>query len=161
MATSDFLFKDYELKIRYMTDHLSRMWTRFNYMLGIQLAIAGGKFLGSNDAQGYEAEFIVTGLVVALAWYLLGAQDRFLFDLYRRQVKSAFEALSFQEGEKQWKPSGSHVGQVKDAAEYKLVEPSLLNWRSESFSSTKFAALFPLIVAALWIVMWIISTVRS
>jgi hypothetical protein len=155
MSAEDFAIKDYELKIRQMAEHLGRMWTRFNYMLGIQLAIAGGKFLGSNDAKGYEGEIILTGLVVALAWYLLGAQDRFLFDLYRDQVKSAFHNLAFGEGENQWKPGGSHVGQVNGAAEYRSVETDLLCWRSKAISSTKFAALFPLIVAALWMAMWL------
>jgi hypothetical protein len=36
---ADFLIKDYELKVRYLTDHFARMWTRFNYVVGIESAI--------------------------------------------------------------------------------------------------------------------------
>ena len=33
------LSKDYELKVRYLTDHFSRLWTRFNYFVTIQSAL--------------------------------------------------------------------------------------------------------------------------
>jgi hypothetical protein len=41
----DFLIRDYELKIKYLTDHFSRMWTRFNYFVGIESALVGGKLI--------------------------------------------------------------------------------------------------------------------
>ena len=49
-ATLDsLLVKDYELKVRYLTDHFSRMWTRFNYFVTIQTALLGTqKFLYPN-----------------------------------------------------------------------------------------------------------------
>ena len=37
----DFLIKDYELKVGYLTQHFGRMWTRFNYFVGIESALAG------------------------------------------------------------------------------------------------------------------------
>lgn len=45
MPPKDFLIKDYELKIKYLTDHFSRMWTRFNYFIGIESALIGGKLI--------------------------------------------------------------------------------------------------------------------
>ena len=34
--TTTFLQKDYELKIRYLADHYSRMWVRCNFFVGLQ-----------------------------------------------------------------------------------------------------------------------------
>lgn len=45
LPPKDFLVKDYELKVRYLTDHFGRMWTRFNYFVGIESALVGGKLI--------------------------------------------------------------------------------------------------------------------
>ena len=47
-SETDFLVKDYELKIRYLSDHFSRMWNRFNYFVAIESALISGKFLLGN-----------------------------------------------------------------------------------------------------------------
>src|SRR5262249_2535322 len=36
LPPKDFLVKDYELKTGYLTQHFGRMWTRFNYFVGIE-----------------------------------------------------------------------------------------------------------------------------
>ena len=41
----EFLLRDYELKIHYLTDQFSRMWTRFSYFVTIESALAGGKIV--------------------------------------------------------------------------------------------------------------------
>jgi hypothetical protein len=43
-SPSDFLVKDYELKILYLCDHYTRMWSRFNYFVAIQSTLVSGKF---------------------------------------------------------------------------------------------------------------------
>jgi len=48
--SKDFLIKDYELKVRYLTDHFGRMWTRFNYFVGIESALVGGKLIFATEA---------------------------------------------------------------------------------------------------------------
>jgi len=48
LPPKDFLIKDYELKIGYLTQHFSRMWTRFNYFVGIESALVGGKLIFGN-----------------------------------------------------------------------------------------------------------------
>jgi hypothetical protein len=39
LPPKDFLLNDYDLKVRYLTDHFDRMWTRFNYFVGIESAL--------------------------------------------------------------------------------------------------------------------------
>jgi hypothetical protein len=136
--------KDYELKIAYMKDHLGRMWQRFNYMLGIQTAIAGGKFILSPDKDGLELCMI--GFLFAVLWYMLGAQDRYLFKLYQKQVQAAFVVIEDDDASK----TKSHVGQVDDVVE--KVDRDLFTWRFEAISSTKMAAIVPMVIAILWVV---------
>ena len=38
-AVAPFLTKDYELKVRYLSDQFTRMWTRFNYFLVLESAL--------------------------------------------------------------------------------------------------------------------------
>jgi hypothetical protein len=47
---SDFVQKDYELKVAYLTNHFQRMWTRFNYFVLIEAALIGGKTIFGDKA---------------------------------------------------------------------------------------------------------------
>jgi len=40
----DFLLRDYELNVCYLSVHFQRMWTRFNFFVTIESALIGGKF---------------------------------------------------------------------------------------------------------------------
>jgi hypothetical protein len=87
MTTQDFLVKDYELKIRYLSDHFSRMWNRFNYFVAIESALISGKFVLGNGklTQGVA----IVGTVLALVWYIMGAEDRYLVLVYRTHWRHA------------------------------------------------------------------------
>src|SRR6266436_1886824 len=87
MTTEDFLVKDYELKIRYLSDHFSRMWNRFNYFVAIESALIGGKFVFGNGKLTKGVALV--GAVLALVWYIMGAEDRYLVLVYRKQVEDA------------------------------------------------------------------------
>lgn len=147
MTKAEFQIKDYELKISYLKDHLTRMWTRFNYMLSIQTVVAGGKFLGESNE--YQSHFIFTGFLFAIIWLLLGIQDRYLFVLYRNQVKSAFGKLELEESEdSKWLEEVDHVGQVEEAKTKVTKKWHTQRW--EEISSTKMAAIVPMVIAVLW-----------
>jgi hypothetical protein len=88
---SDFLLKDYELKVRYLTDHFQRMWTRFNYFVTIESALVGGKFLIPSGV--LSRELAIAGAILSFLWYVMGAEDRFLVRLYRMQVSQAAEKI--------------------------------------------------------------------
>ena len=83
LPPKDVLIKDYELKVRYLTDHFGRMWTRFNYFVGIESALIGGKLIFGNGKLSPEVAII--GAIVSLIWYVMGAEDRFLVRVYRKQ----------------------------------------------------------------------------
>src|SRR5438094_512958 len=79
--------KDYELKVGYLTNHFQRMWTRFNYFVVIEAALIGGKTIFGDTEIGIPG--LSFGLALSLVWYVMGAEDRYLVEVYREQVKHA------------------------------------------------------------------------
>ena len=67
------------------------MWTRFNFFLAIELALCGflGYLLFYQQGRDPRAAIvsIVLGLTTPLAWYVVGAQDRFLVNAYRNELE--------------------------------------------------------------------------
>jgi hypothetical protein len=88
---ASFLKDDYKYKIDYLTAHMARMWTRFNFFVTLETALLGGRVLliGDKPAPMVGA----AGIVLSLIWYVMGAQDRFLMDFYRWQVMEAAERV--------------------------------------------------------------------
>ena len=129
--------KDYDLKVSYLVSHFTRMWTRFNYFVVIESALLGGKtFFGEGHLDIAGA---LLGLGLSLLWYVMGAEDRYLVVLYRDQLREACKRLGGD-------PS-LLVGYVPDVPAWK----SLLEWRIPMISTTRLAALVPLLVSLVWL----------
>ena len=142
----DFLIKDYDLKIAYLTAHFSRMWTRFNYFVGIESAIVGGKLIFGNGKLSNEVAIV--GAAVSLLWYVMGAEDRFLVRVYRQHVKDAADLVA----QSLWgatQPPYRHVGEVKESS--KALGWEISGWRLEPVSTTHLAAWIPLLVLLAWL----------
>lgn len=171
-----FLQKDYELKITYLSNQFARMWNRFNYFVAIETALVGAKFLIPNGA--LSPALTIAGVVISALWYVMGAEDRYLVRLYRHQVKRAADAVA----RTIWTDGKTHrdyryVGQVDKVMRTELREEEgkdskgrqksfwkrlvelewLSGWRLEPFSTTRLAALFPLLVFIFWLIILFIS----
>lgn len=146
LPPKDFLIKDYELKIKYLTDHFSRMWTWFNYFVGIESALAGGKLVFGGGK--LSPEVAIVGAMVSVIWYIMGAEDRFLVCVYRDHVKNAADLVV----KSVWGdtlPPYCHVGEVKESS--KSLHWELSGWRLEPISTTRLAALISLLVLIAWL----------
>lgn len=143
-SETDFLVKDYELKIRYLSDHFSRMWTRFNYFVTIESALISGKFLLGNGK--VTKGVAIVGAVLAFVWYVMGAEDRYLVQVYRKQVKDAGQraAQSLLRQGQAYFP----VGDIEQTE--KNLAKGIMGWRLEAISTTKLAALIPLLLTLTW-----------
>src|SRR5688572_31501910 len=86
-----FLIEDYKYKIDYLTAHMTRMWTRFNFFVTLETALLGGRVLLVGDKPAPMVG--IAGMFLSLVWYVMGAQDRFLMDFYRWQVMEAAERV--------------------------------------------------------------------
>lgn len=172
-----FLQKDYEFKITYLSNQFDRMWNRFNYFVAIETALLGAKFLIPNGA--FSPALTIAGVLISALWYVMGAEDRYLVRLYRHQVKRAADALArtiWTDGKIY--QDYRYVGQVDKVMRTELREEEskdsegrqksvwkrlvelewLSGWRSELFSTTRLAALFPLLVFIFWLIILVTST---
>lgn len=146
LPPKDFLVKDYELKVRYLTDHFGRMWTRFNYFVGIESALVGGKLIFGDEK--LSPEVAIVGAIVSLVWYVMGAEDRFLVRVYRKHVEDAADLLAKAVWNAATHGPYRHVGEVAESSKRLDWEPS--GWRLEPISTTRLAAWIPLLVLSAW-----------
>lgn len=150
----EFLRDDYHLKVDYLKDQFTRMWNRFQFMLGLETAVAGLYFvpLGTGGVARALA-FSVLGLIVSLGWWVMGAEDRFLVVLYRDQVKEAAEKAAATVGITR----PVYVGD-ESHAERRRQNP--IEWRREWISITRLPAIFALVAIALWVGLLVLAILR-
>lgn len=149
-----FLKEDYGLKINYLTAHLTRMWQRFNFFIALESGLSAalfGFFKGEEGLSDYAIIIAVIGAVSSICWYIFGAQDRYLKELYGNQVKYTGEKIANKLGLKNYLGSEYvHVGDQTEKLKQKWYE-YIYQWRSKHITTTKLAALFPLLVVIYWI----------
>ena len=165
-SLADFLLKDYELKIRYLSDHFARIWVRFNFFLTMHTALSVALFGWFKDKDAFDPKALPianVGAIAAICWYFFGAQDRYLVALYREQinivaeqlaaalnVRHQLDALDLPSDRRIYLPVGDIQGPT--------IQPNIYQWRLKHFSTTKLVAWFPLVVTLYWvIVMWLIA----
>ena len=148
-ASVQILFEDYKLKLQYLTAQFDRLWMRFNFFLGVELAVFG--FLGyvtftlkSPDATRLP---IAVGLAVSALWYVVGAQDRALVEVYRDRARAA--AARFAQH-----PEGiENYEQLHPAAEVKTYRNGFDSWYLPAVSVTRLPALLGFILSVVWLAM--------
>jgi hypothetical protein len=153
-----FLQKDYELKISYLTNHMSRMWTRFHYFLVLETALTGGKFVIDG---GTSSQFVsVVGVVVSVLWYIMGAEDCYLVNLYRDQVgKTAQKLAELVWPNKDERDEYRYVGQINKDDEDRVKSlwkrffqfDWLSGWHWEPISTTHLASFIPFFIMIFWL----------
>lgn len=155
----DFLTEDYWQKVQYLKDHFTRLWNRFNYFLTIQSALFGATVLSPDKYRWWVPIF--AALVCAL-WYIFGAQDRYLVDLYRKEIEQALQPVRRELELKNYYFAGQ-VEDIPDQAERINdlgVKPSFYQWRWKFLSTTKLPALFPVILFLIWVIVLLVLVRR-
>jgi hypothetical protein len=88
---NDLLFEDYRIKVDYLKSQYDRLWTRFHFFLTVELAIFG--FLGyltfNHPSLDVTVLPIAMGFFVSLLWYIVGAEDRALVEVYEERARTA------------------------------------------------------------------------
>lgn len=98
---------------------------------------------------------------LGIPWYVFGAQDRYLVALYRKQIEHVVIKLKPELK----LPVYYFIGQTEDidGQSEKLknlgVKNTIYQWRNDNFSVTKPAAVFPLFIFTMWIVLFYFLTV--
>lgn len=155
----DFLKQDYWQKIQYLKDHFTRLWNRFNYFLTVQSALFGATVLSPEKYRWWVPIF--AGLVCIL-WYIFGAQDRYLVELYRKQIEQSLELIENQLS------LGDYyyiVGQTENRNKATIerfgIKHEVYQWRCDPLSTTKLPAWFPLILLGVWAGILIVLLIRD
>lgn len=149
----EFRLKDYELKVTYLVGEFERMWTRFQFLLGIETLLVGLFFAPLQPTRLVSASFFAAiGLAASLFWYVVGAEDKYLVWLYRGQVQEAagkvIEILGISDGYQ-------FVGQTEVKQNPRFISP--IEWRYRAISITTLVAIFPILTVFLWLVLLIVG----
>lgn len=145
----DFFKQDYWQKVQYLKDHFTRLWSRFNYFLTVQSALFGATVLSPDKYRWWVPVF--AGLVCIL-WYIFGAQDRYLVELYRKQVEQSLERIErlIHLGDYYFVGQTENRKGKQATIERFGIENKIYQWRWKFLSTTKLPALFPLILLLIW-----------
>ena len=87
-----FIQKDYELKITYFTNHLTRMWTRFGMFVTLETALVAVLIVqGSLSSVAPQIAAVQAG--ISAIWFVLGRHDLCLIRIYRDHIVDVADAL--------------------------------------------------------------------
>lgn len=146
----DFLVDAYKSRIEFFNNHADRMWTRFNILLTVELAIAATFFNILIEKSSFPSSVLTLlwlGILVSILWFVLAAQDRCAYLGYREQI-CLFEEIIIEKmeltGFPRFNSSGTHIR-------------DWLTWRNDKISLSKLVAIFPVLFAGLWLLalIWI------
>jgi hypothetical protein len=162
MDVDQFLLEDLKLKVDFLNAHFQRMWTRFNFFITIESILVGFLFSsGTNGLSDKAIYFASVEALLSIVWWVFGAQDRYLVRYYRAQVKDVADRIATTDA----KLSYYRHHYVSAPAEERENDPEAhrqkkrwnpLEWRIEFLSITRLAALFPLVLLFLWLLMIIL-----
>ena len=165
MKTDGFLLEDYKLKAQYLTNHFTRMWTRFNFFLTIQSALFA--FSLDQNRSAFVWLLALAGVLISLAWYFFGAADNYLVEVYRWQTAHAFHLLRQtleppglgQLADAEAQRIYSYVGDVHQEKSFnprtqavEVIPQTFLQRRSQRISVTELSVVFPVIFFILWVI---------
>jgi hypothetical protein len=145
-----FLDKDYERKIGFLVQQFSRMWTRFNIFVTLESSLAGGKFIF--DPRGHHLGFAILGIVLSFIWYVFGANDKYLVEVYRKAVEEAGRKITSLAALDRSYPQGNGYHYVGNVYQYPGIKSGLFSWRFEWCSITHLAALLPFTLMIAWMI---------
>ncbi len=91
MSHEEFVVEDYKLALQYLQAQFERLWQRFGLFLTVQMALFGFVgWLAYEKGKVLAVPLVaILGTVIALLWYVVAAQDRYLVDAYRDRTKFA------------------------------------------------------------------------
>jgi hypothetical protein len=159
-----FWLEDYKFRVQYLVDQFSRMWARFNFFLTIESA-AFGAFFFAQDRLTTPKQVPLYGFLLSIVWYIFGAEDRYLVSLYREQIlQAATKIRALDPSLQDYAIVGDTTVSLKDIRRRNDTMPNyktlglwldrISAWRSSYISITRLAALLPLVLAVVWVLIF-------
>jgi len=165
----DVLLEEYKLGVQYLTNHLTRLWTRFSFFLTLETALVVALlslFRDGQDGQLSPAALVIpeVALLISASWYVTGAQDQFLVVVvYRHQIGDVVRRL-IPDQQETWPYLGEEIDDLEPKLEKSMgkIPRTPLQWRRKFLSITRMPAWFPLLTIGLWLgaLVWVAWNVR-
>jgi hypothetical protein len=164
----DILTADFNQQCTNLQNQYTRMHGRMQLITGLNtallpalgaLAVAAGR---DDVGRDWLVLFPAAGLLLSLIGYVAGANDRYLVELYRKQL--AWTAERLLESIKEVANPGAvyekwaHAGRDPDKLREILEDPkySLTSWRLAPVSVTRLPALLSLVFFLVWLVVLVL-----
>jgi len=183
-----FLLDDYKLKVGYLTNHFTRMWTRFNFFITLETLVGGALIAAAANDRWLDNPWQVAllGLLISICWYLVGAQDRYLIAVYRSQIRWTLlelarnRAFDVVDDPRQIRigallmlkrPLDTYAEEKTTDGDFLYpytggtrpmadIDANWLQWRLRNWSVTTWPALLPVIASLLWLAVLVFTLVN-
>jgi len=139
---NDNLFLElYKTRLEQFVIQGNRLWIRFHYFLTAEIALIG-LFLvrGSDFTVQYLHLIPLLGIICSIIWYLIGAQDLYFYDGYRKAFNT-IEAEVIAKLGNSIIPTKIHLSDIKGG---------LLRFRIKGIGVTSFTSICPILFLLLW-----------
>lgn len=145
-----FFQKDYELKIGYLISQFDRSWRRFQFLITLEAGLLAAFFgLTATTRILGPAAVPIVGALISIVWFAIGAQDKFVVEVYRNHVKASGNRLLKALELDSTSESIEIIGEIYPST----IESHWYQWRNDKISSTKLLAIFPVIFITIWIIL--------
>jgi hypothetical protein len=179
MLPSDLLLEDFRQQLTNLQNQFNRMHNRLQLVTGLNtalLAALGGlaAAVGKGDVgAGWLIAFPIAGLLLSAVGYVAGAADRYLVDIYRRQIRRTARQVLEARGldaaiYETWGHAGRDTEELKGiicpdrlasddgGARARSFSDRLTSWRWAPLSVTRLPAVLSLVFAVVWLVFLVV-----
>lgn len=165
----DYLQREYELRVNYLKDHLSRIWIRFNFFLTINTGLFAIAVAQSTPELWLLASIL--GIVMSICWNQFAATDNYLVDVYRRQIAHAhflltqdaafdgLRAVQVPPELKAWTYTGAITTEYFDPADRQIkpIRQSFFQRRIPWLSATELGVIISSLYVSGWFVLLMVK----
>ncbi|MEM4204614.1 MAG: hypothetical protein QXS54_11145 [Candidatus Methanomethylicaceae archaeon] len=150
-----FLLEAYKTAIDYFDGYANRVSTRFNILLGVDIALAGllGNALLSGMNLPSQGAVIISalGLFLSVLLYVQSAQDKYILKQQIRRINRIKSGIEKKIGKTDLPALFSPLDET-DLGTRNVIFESITSWRSNWLSLTR----VPVVTSMLFIVFWVI-----
>jgi hypothetical protein len=144
---------EYELALRALSEHMQRMWMRFNFFLTLESGLAVGLVFVRDEGTFTDTAlyFLVGQALLSAVWWVFGSQDRYLVRTYREEIARRWELVKESAGP-QLPADLPYAGHIPEPGG-RLDARSPIDWRLRPVCTTRLPAVFPLFLTVVWLVL--------
>jgi hypothetical protein len=156
-----FLLEAYKVAIQYFDGYTTRVSTRFNILLGVDIALAG--FLANSWLSAAtlspKGKFIISllGLFISILLYVQSAQDKFVLKRQIKRINDLRKEIETKIGRQDLPALFSPLDET-DLGTRSFVFEGITSWRSNHLSLTRILAVVSILLIVFWLVTFFLNT---